>query len=134
MASRTSLERAKLSRPLGDVVLTGGGVAGAAYAACIARRYAAPAVGSLVHTGLERFCRTGSTKGIQAKHAARLRSMLGALGEASAPSDLAVPAWRLHPLKGKLAGHWSLRVDENWRLTFRFVGDDVEIVDYTDYH
>jgi len=25
-------------------------------------------------------------------------------------------------------------VDKNWRLTFRFVGEDVELLDYQDYH
>ncbi len=42
--------------------------------------------------------------------------------------------WRLHSLKGDLAGYWSVRVSGNWRLTFRFVGEDVELVDYQDYH
>ncbi|MGG6918292.1 UNVERIFIED_CONTAM: type II toxin-antitoxin system RelE/ParE family toxin, partial [Pseudomonas aeruginosa] len=37
-------------------------------------------------------------------------------------------------LKGDLAGYWSVRVSGNWRLTFRFVGEDVELVDYQDYH
>jgi toxin HigB-1 len=44
------------------------------------------------------------------------------------------PGWRLHSLKGKLAGHWSVWVDENWRLTFKFAGTDAELVDYQDYH
>jgi proteic killer suppression protein len=40
----------------------------------------------------------------------------------------------LHPLKGDLVGYWAVWVDENWRLTFRFVGTDAEVVDYQDYH
>jgi proteic killer suppression protein len=44
------------------------------------------------------------------------------------------PAWRLHALSGDLAGHWSVLVSGNWRLTFRFVGKDAELVDYQDYH
>jgi proteic killer suppression protein len=42
--------------------------------------------------------------------------------------------WRLHALTGKLQGHWSVRVNGNWRLTFRFVGPNAEVVDYQDYH
>ena len=42
--------------------------------------------------------------------------------------------WRLHALKGDLAGQWAVWVDENWRLTFRFDGTDAEVVDYRDYH
>ncbi|WP_425503402.1 type II toxin-antitoxin system RelE/ParE family toxin [Rhizobium oryzihabitans] len=38
------------------------------------------------------------------------------------------------PLKGTLKGHWSIWVNGNWRVTFRFVGADVELVDYVDYH
>lgn len=45
-----------------------------------------------------------------------------------------LPGWRLHSLKGTLAGHWAVWVDENWRLTFCFVGMDAEIVDYQDCH
>jgi proteic killer suppression protein len=44
------------------------------------------------------------------------------------------PGWRLHPLKGDLAGHWSVTVNGNWRLTFRFEGEDAILVDYQDYH
>jgi len=29
---------------------------------------------------------------------------------------------------------WSIWVTEHWRITFRFVDSDVELVDYPDYH
>ena len=45
-----------------------------------------------------------------------------------------IPSWHLHPLKGHSAGHWSVWVDENWRLTFAFDGTDAVLVDYQDYH
>jgi len=41
---------------------------------------------------------------------------------------------RLHPLKGEFKGFWSIRVNGNWRVIFCFVGADVELVDYLDYH
>ena len=47
---------------------------------------------------------------------------------------MGLPGWGLHPLKGELAGHWSIWVSGNWRLTFRFEGNDVVLVDYRDYH
>jgi proteic killer suppression protein len=37
-------------------------------------------------------------------------------------------------LKGNLAGHWSVNVSSNWRLTFLFEGEDAVLVDYQDYH
>lgn len=42
------------------------------------------------------------------------------------------PGLRLHPLKGDLKGHWSVWVNGNWRITFRFDGADVELVDTTE--
>jgi proteic killer suppression protein len=86
------------------------------------------------HKGLELFYRTGSVKGIQPAHASKLERMLGLLDVAVDASDLNIPAFRLHPLKGELQGHWSMWVNGNWRVTFRFVGSDVELVDYQDYH
>ena len=84
--------------------------------------------------GLERFFATGSTRGIQAIHAARLRELLTALNVARDPQDLARPSWRLHGLSGDKAGFHAVTVQANWRLTFRFVGQNVELLDYLDYH
>lgn len=48
--------------------------------------------------------------------------------------DLRVPPNnRLELLKGDRAGQWSIRINDQWRLCFRFEQDhawDVEIVDY----
>jgi len=89
---------------------------------------------SFAHKGLEKFFKTGSKSGIQAAHENRLRAQLAKLDAAKSPQDMDLPAWRLHPLKGKLKGYWAVSVSGNWRLTFRFVGQDAEIVDYQDYH
>ena len=45
-----------------------------------------------------------------------------------------VPGWQLHPLKGDLRGRWSVKVSDNWRVTFSFEGEDAVLVDYEDYH
>jgi proteic killer suppression protein len=42
--------------------------------------------------------------------------------------------WRFHPLKGELKDHFSVSVNGNWRLTFKFEGEDAELVNYQDYH
>lgn len=87
------------------------------------------------HKGLEAFYLTGTTKGIQASHAAKLNRILGVLEVAAGPEDLNFPAFRLHSLKGELKGFWSITVNGNWRVIFRFAGAaDVELVDYLDYH
>ena len=89
---------------------------------------------SFRHKGIESLYRSGSARGIQAAHAAKLTLILTALDAAETPEHLRLPAFRLHPLKGKLKGHWSIWVNGNWRVTFRFIGPDVELVDYLDYH
>jgi len=86
------------------------------------------------HKGLEEFFRTGSKRGIQPAQARKLGMVLDALDAALVPADLNLPAFKLHELKGDLAGHWSIWVNGNWRVTFRFIGSDVELVDYQDYH
>jgi proteic killer suppression protein len=83
---------------------------------------------------LQAFFSTGSKAGIQAAHAARLKRQLAQLNQASAPRDMNLPGWKLHSLKGELAGHWATWVSGNWRLTFVFDGADAAVVDYQDYH
>ena len=89
---------------------------------------------SFKHKGLERLYTTGSTKGVQPIHATRLRELLTALNVARGPQDIARPSWRLHGLSGDRAGFHAVTVQANWRLSFRFVGEDVELLDYLDYH
>lgn len=69
-----------------------------------------------------------------AAHAKKLRHILGFLEVAAGQEDMNVPSFKLHQLKGDLKGHWSVWVNGNWRVTFRFTGSNVELVDYQDYH
>lgn len=89
---------------------------------------------SFRHKGLQAFYETGSKAGILPQHAPRLRELLAALDAAAGPQDLSRPSWRLHALSGDLRGLWAVTVQANWRLTFRFEGSDVELLDYLDYH
>ena len=89
---------------------------------------------SFRHKGLEQFFATGSMAGIQAAHASRLKLQLLTLDQATTPTELTFPSWRLHALKGKLKNHWAITVSGNWRLTFTFDGRDGILVNYCDYH
>ena len=89
---------------------------------------------SFRHKGLEKFYATGSKAGIQASHAPKLRRILGLLDAASQPEDVNLPGFRLHPLAGKQKGFFSVWGNGNWRVIFRFAGEDVELVNYLDYH
>jgi len=74
---------------------------------------------SFRHKGLEKFFTTGSKADIQPKDAEILRRQLG---------------WGWHALKGELTEHYAVWVSKNWRMTFKFEGDDAVLVDYQDYH
>lgn len=89
---------------------------------------------SFKHKGLAKFFSTGSAAGIQTAHANRLRLILGRLQAATSPKDMDLPGLRLHELVGNGSGTWSVTVSGNWRVTFAFVGEDAEIVNYEDYH
>lgn len=89
---------------------------------------------SFKHKGLEKFFLKGTKSGIQAKHADRLRLILGRLNAATDPRDMDLPGLELHELQGRRSGVWSVWVSGNWRITFRFTGRDAEAVDYEDYH
>lgn len=86
------------------------------------------------HKGLDVFFRTGSKAGIQPHHAGKLRVLLTTLDSAKRPDDMNASGWKLHALTGNLAGHYSVTVNGNWRMTFAFDGEDAELVDYLDYH
>jgi proteic killer suppression protein len=89
---------------------------------------------SFRHKGLRKFFESGSISGIQADHAKRLRMQLAALDTAQTVEDMDIPGFRLHPLKGKLRGRWSITVNGNWRLTFEFQDGNAYVLDYEDYH
>jgi proteic killer suppression protein len=89
---------------------------------------------SFRHAGLEKFFLTGSKAGIQPAHATKLRLQLTLLNTATSAQRMDVPGWDLHRLKGNLADHWSVKVNGNWRMTFKFENENAILVDYQDYH
>jgi toxin HigB-1 len=66
-------------------------------------------------------------------HREKITRILARLNEARTVQDMALPGYQLHPLKGNLAGLWSVSVSGNWRIVFRFedgMAEDVELIDY----
>ena len=86
------------------------------------------------HKGLETLFRTGSTKGVDPQLAPKLRRILLRLNDGPLPQAMALPGFRLHPLKGDRQGTWSVWVSGNTRLTFEIEDDDATNVDLEDYH
>lgn len=89
---------------------------------------------SFLHKGLQSFFETGSKAGIQPHHAAKLSRQLIRLEAAKDPDYMNVPGWQFHGLDRDLAGHYSVAVNGNWRLTFTFDNGDAVLVNYQDYH
>ena len=89
---------------------------------------------SFRHKGLEKLYHDGSKKAVQADHVPKLLRILSALDVAQSPDDLTIPSFRTRRLKGDLAGHYSIWVNGNWRLTFEFTDGNVHVLDYEDYH
>lgn len=89
---------------------------------------------SFRHKGLKRLYEIGSTAGIQAMHAQRLRMQLAALDTAQFIGDMDVPGFRLHSLKGREKGRWSIWVNGYWRVMFEFRDGNAYVFDYEDYH
>lgn len=76
-------------------------------------------------------------KGLGSRDADRIRQQLTMLAASDNLEQVAksFPGWNLHPLKGPLAGNWSLDVTGNWRLIFRMDQPGVLTdLDYRDTH
>ena len=89
---------------------------------------------SFKHKGLRQLFEKGTAKGIRTDHVAKVENILAVLNRARKPSDMDLPGFRLHPLKGNLKDFWSVTVRVNWRIIFRFEAGEVYDVDLIDYH
>jgi len=86
------------------------------------------------HKGLRRLFEDDDRRGLSADHAGKIARVLARLDRAQRPDHMDLPGWRLHPLKGGLAGYWSVAISANRRIVFRFEDRDATDVDFVDYH
>ena len=75
---------------------------------------------SFTHKGLEKFYRTGSKAGVQAKHSDRLRLILAQLNQANTIQDMDIPFLKLHELKGDRKGMHSALCNSTSKLAYYF--------------
>ena len=101
---------------------------------CTGTRYNQSMIRSFRHRGLRRLYERDDPGRIAADQLCRITLALADLDAAGKPSDLDLPGYRLHPLRGDLRGMWSISITGNWRITFRFEDGDVNDVDLVDYH
>jgi proteic killer suppression protein len=65
----------------------------------------------------------------------RVQRKLDLLNACTSVEDLRIPpANRLEKLRGNLAGFYSIRVNQQYRIVFKFVNGNCEEVRCTDYH
>ncbi len=87
------------------------------------------------HEGLRALAEQDRRRQLPGDLVPKLRRILTLLDEARDLGDLAAqPGYRLHPLRGDMAGLWSIRVSGNWRVVFRFEKNEAVDVDLVDYH
>ncbi len=92
-------------------------------------------IATIRHKGLRHFYVDDDPRGLPAGLIEKIRDILTALQEASSPSEVALfPGWRVHRLKGRHGGSWSVTVSGNWRIVFRFDQGQAFDVDFIDYH
>lgn len=89
---------------------------------------------SFRHRGLKRLYEDADPRGVLAEHVVKLRDILVRLDAAHVPTDMDLPGFRLHALRGEMKGHWSVTVRANWRVTFHLSDRDTFDIDYLDYH
>ena len=89
---------------------------------------------SFRHRGLERLYGRGDARRLNPNHLPRIKAILSLLDLANGLDEIDVSGLSLHRLRGNLSDTWSVRVSANWRITFRFDGNNVSDVDLVDYH
>lgn len=89
---------------------------------------------SFGHKELKKFFDHGDTTKIPKDHIKKLRLLLANLNAATKIENMNLPGLALHKLHGTKEGFWSVKVNGNWRLIFRFDNGDAYDVDYMDYH
>ncbi len=89
---------------------------------------------SFNHKGLKQFYESENASKLTSEHVNKIRRILTRLDNAASPLEMNVPGYNLHKLSGNLKDFWSVKVDKNFRIIFRFIGEDAADVDFTDYH
>jgi proteic killer suppression protein len=86
------------------------------------------------HKGLHLLYERDDPRKLNPNHIDKLKNVLARLDVARTPADTDLTGFKLHRLKGSRVNTWSVTVRANWRVTFRWDGDDIVDIDYEDYH
>jgi proteic killer suppression protein len=90
---------------------------------------------SFASSETEHFFATGKSRRLPPDIQKRAAMRLTQLDGATTVDDLRVPpANRLEALAHDRAGQWSIRINDQWRVCFRFENGDAFDVEIVDYH
>jgi toxin HigB-1 len=90
---------------------------------------------SFASTETERFFRTGRSRRLPPDLHLRAAMRLRQLDAASVVTDLRFPpSNRLELLSGTRSGSYSIRINDQWRVCFKFEGGHAYEVEIVDYH
>lgn len=92
-------------------------------------------ISSFANKVTEKIFTTGKSKKLPPEIITRSIMRLTQLDSACEVTDLLLPpSNRLETLSGERAGQWSIRINDQWRICFRFVNGEASEVEITDYH
>jgi toxin HigB-1 len=91
-------------------------------------------IANFKHRGLKQLFENDNPRGLNPQHVRKITQILALMQAAEKIADLNLTTFRLHSLRGKLAGFWSITVRANWRIIFRFENGKAFDVDFVDYH
>ena len=89
---------------------------------------------NIKHKGLRSFWEKEETRRLNQDWLDRIDRIMNALDQAQTPTDMDLPGFRLHMLKGDYQGFYAVNVSGNWRIVFRFEGSNTTDIDLIDYH
>ena len=86
------------------------------------------------HRGLKRLFERGDRSQVGADMLEKIENILTKLDTSNSAEKMDLPGLRLHSLRGDLRGFWAVTVRANWRIVWRFEGENAVDVDLIDYH
>lgn len=93
-----------------------------------------PVISSFRHRGLKLLYEKGNRGRINSVQLERIELILAELEAAETIDHMRQPRYRLHALRGPLAGYYSVDVSGIWRIVFRFADGHAIDIDLVDYH
>lgn len=97
-------------------------------------RYICIMIKSINSKPLRLFYQKGDGSKLQASHLVKIDAIMTLLDAATKPEDMNFPGSALHKLSGEYKDFWSVKVNANYRIIFRFEDGHAFDVDYLDYH